>query len=71
MDTSFLPDREREKGMRDQREKLKKEWIEEQEKLKSECFSNAVTFSVRKVCSESLLRSRVTCGEVRSRTSGR
>ncbi|CAM9136111.1 unnamed protein product [Ectocarpus sp. 12 AP-2014] len=43
VDTSFLPDREREKGMRDQREKLKKEWIEEQEKLKMERLE--VTYS--------------------------
>ncbi|CAN0552336.1 unnamed protein product, partial [Ectocarpus sp. 8 AP-2014] len=43
VDTSFLPDREREKGMRNQREKLKKEWIEEQEKLKMERLE--VTYS--------------------------
>lgn len=36
VDTSFLPDRERERGMLEQREKLKKEWMEEQEKIKSE-----------------------------------
>lgn len=36
VDTSFLPDRERERDMREQREKLKKEWIEEQDKVKSE-----------------------------------
>lgn len=36
VDTSFLPDRERERDMREQREKLKKEWIEEQDKIKSE-----------------------------------
>lgn len=36
VDTSFLPDREREREMREQREKLKKEWIEEQDKIKSE-----------------------------------
>lgn len=36
VDTSFLPDREREREMREQRENLKKEWIEEQDKIKSE-----------------------------------
>lgn len=35
VDTSFLPDRERERNMQEQRERLKKEWIEEQEKIKS------------------------------------
>lgn len=38
VDTSFLPDRERERGMLEQREKLKKEWLEDQEKTKSKPF---------------------------------
>ena len=38
VDTSFLPDRERERGMLEQREKLKKEWLEDQERTKSEMF---------------------------------
>lgn len=38
VDTSFLPDRERERGMQEQREKLKKEWLEEQDKIKSESW---------------------------------
>lgn len=38
VDTSFLPDREREREKREQREKLKKEWIEEQDKIKSKSF---------------------------------
>ncbi|CAM9419028.1 unnamed protein product [Ascophyllum nodosum] len=43
VDTSFLPDRERERGMQEQREKLKKEWIEEQERIKMERLE--VTYS--------------------------
>ncbi|CAM9858526.1 unnamed protein product [Pylaiella littoralis] len=43
VDTSFLPDRERERGMREQREKLKKEWTEGQEKMKMERLE--VTYS--------------------------
>ena len=36
VDTSFLPDRRREKELELQREKLKKEWLEEQERIKQE-----------------------------------
>eukprot|EP00904_Undaria_pinnatifida_P008123 jgi/Undpi1/4440/HiC_scaffold_17.g07794.m1 len=43
VDTSFLPDRERERGMLEQREKLKKEWLEDQEKTKMERLE--VTYS--------------------------
>lgn len=43
VDTSFLPDRERERGMLEQREKLKKEWMEEQEKIKSEPLATLVS----------------------------
>jgi len=34
VDTSFLPDREREEQERKEREQLRKEWLESQEKLK-------------------------------------
>lgn len=36
VDTSFLPDREREEIERQEREKIRQEWVEEQEKIKSE-----------------------------------
>jgi protein FAM50 len=34
VDTSFLPDRERDEREREERLKLKKEWIAEQERIK-------------------------------------
>jgi len=36
VDTSFLPDREREEIERQEREKIRQEWVEKQEKIKSE-----------------------------------
>jgi protein FAM50 len=36
VDTSFLPDRDRESRERLEREQLRKEWLEKQEKIKSE-----------------------------------
>lgn len=42
VDTSFLPDREREREMTEQRERLKKEWLETQEKMKSELRSGGL-----------------------------
>lgn len=36
VDTSFLPDREREEMERQQREELRKEWLKRQEEIKSE-----------------------------------
>lgn len=36
MDTSFLPDREREEAERREREELRQEWLQQQEKLKAE-----------------------------------
>eukprot|EP01038_Epipyxis_sp_PR26KG_P006976 gene6976-9536_t len=36
VDTSFLPDRERDRIIQEQKEALKKEWIERQEKIKDE-----------------------------------
>eukprot|EP00730_Choanoeca_flexa_P007407 TRINITY_DN12327_c1_g2_i8.p2 TRINITY_DN12327_c1_g2~~TRINITY_DN12327_c1_g2_i8.p2 ORF type:complete len:313 (+),score=71.28 TRINITY_DN12327_c1_g2_i8:48-941(+) len=43
VDTSFLPDREREAAERQRREELRKEWIETQERVKKEKIQ--VTFS--------------------------
>lgn len=34
VDTSFLPDKEREEAERKEREKLKEEWLAQQEKIK-------------------------------------
>jgi protein FAM50 len=36
VDTSFLPDREREEGERKERERLRLEWLETQERVKAE-----------------------------------
>ena len=36
MDTSFLPDREREERERKEREELRQEWLKKQEELKAE-----------------------------------
>ena len=36
VDTSFLPDRDREEAERREREELRKEWIRKQEELKNE-----------------------------------
>ena len=36
VDTSFLPDREREEAERRQREKLRQEWLKRQEEMKQE-----------------------------------
>lgn len=36
VDTSFLPDREREEAERREREELRKEWLRKQEELKEE-----------------------------------
>lgn len=35
VDTSFLPDREREERERQEREALRQEWVAQQEKIKS------------------------------------
>ncbi|KAI9028811.1 FAM50A protein [Phycomyces nitens] len=43
VDTSFLPDREREEEERQMREELRKEWLKRQEELKSEVIS--ITYS--------------------------
>ncbi|RUP49514.1 XAP5, circadian clock regulator-domain-containing protein [Jimgerdemannia flammicorona] len=43
VDTSFLPDREREESERKEREQLRQEWIKKQEELKNEAIS--VTYS--------------------------
>eukprot|EP00045_Choanoeca_perplexa_P003809 m.33592 g.33592 ORF g.33592 m.33592 type:complete len:334 (+) comp12243_c0_seq2:68-1069(+) len=43
VDTSFLPDREREEADRQRREELRKEWVETQERIKSETIQ--VTYS--------------------------
>jgi protein FAM50 len=36
VDTSFLPDREREEKEREERERIKREWLEKQQKIKEE-----------------------------------
>lgn len=43
VDTSFLPDREREEAEARERQKLRKEWLAEQEKIKTEPVS--ITYS--------------------------
>jgi protein FAM50 len=43
VDTSFLPDREREEEERREREKLRQEWLQQQEKIKDEDIE--VTYS--------------------------
>ncbi|RUS17432.1 XAP5, circadian clock regulator-domain-containing protein [Endogone sp. FLAS-F59071] len=43
VDTSFLPDREREEAERKEREQLRQEWLKKQEELKNEAIS--VTYS--------------------------
>lgn len=40
VDTSFLPDREREEMERQQREELRKEWLKRQEEIKSELWAD-------------------------------
>jgi len=36
VDTSFLPDRERDERLQRERERLQREWLEEQERIKNE-----------------------------------
>lgn len=43
VDTSFLPDREREERERVEREELRKEWLAQQERLKAEIVE--ITYS--------------------------
>jgi len=43
VDTSFLPDREREERERIEREELRKEWLAQQERLKTEVVE--ITYS--------------------------
>jgi protein FAM50 len=43
VDTSFLPDREREERERTEREELRKEWLAQQERIKAEVIE--ITYS--------------------------
>lgn len=47
VETSFLPDPEREKQEKELRERLKKEWLEEQERIKSESIATVHAMSGR------------------------
>lgn len=44
VDTSFLPDRERELAEARERHKLKQQWLEEQEKIKQQAISITYSF---------------------------
>lgn len=44
VDTSFLPDREREEQERIERELLRKQWLQEQEKIKNEVIEITYSF---------------------------
>jgi protein FAM50 len=44
VDTSFLPDREREEEERTERELLRKQWLQEQERIKNETIEITYSF---------------------------
>lgn len=68
VDTSFLPDREREEAERRVREELRQEWLKKQEDIKNEEIE--ITYSYwdgsghRKVVKVSVLRNLRMCGQV-------